>query len=422
MSQRNNSPDTFQRVFLLILFFLPFYGLWDPLFAEQRLDSEDQLSVDRFTARERVKSGYIMDALKAEQDALQVQEYRDGPIHPSLALILDDLSTLDRYLARYAEAESRLKWALAIQEKAFGPNNNLVAQSQYQLASLYLDWGHWGEADFYENRVLLTLEYNQSHASILNTWLPNFIRFVKTLAPKQAPRQQAQNQAENSSLPLWQAYSLMGQIQMGLQSNKESLSYLQKSLEAEQKDPGRTPAGHINLLELMAENYLLLQQPSDAQSCLEEVLNTAKTSFKANSIEVADAMERLGVFYRSQKLEDKAKPLLSFARNIYRGCVGTYFGYSSIPYVQKLAKADESLGQFNEALDLLQKNIQSAREAFGANHPRVAVGLMDLANAEKALGQDAIAQKNFKQALKIAQSFYGEDFPLVLKIQKQIHP
>jgi hypothetical protein len=386
------------------------------------MDSEDQLSVDRFTARERIKSGYIVDALKAEQDALQVQEYRDGPIHPSLAPILDDLATLDRYLARYSEAESRLKWALAIREKTFGSNNNLVAQSQHLLASLYLDWGHWEDAEFYEKKALLSLQYNQSHASILNTWLPNFIRFVKTLAPKQAARGQAQNPSENKPLPLWEAFALMGQIKMGLQNNKEALAFFQESLETEQKDPDRTPSSHIQLLNLTAENHLLLQQPSDAQSCLEEALNTAKANFKANSIEVADAMEHLGIFYRSQKLEDKAKPLLSSAREIYRGCVGTYFGYSSLPYVQKLAKADESLGQFNDALELLQKNIQSAREAFGANHPRVAVGLMDLAEAEKAVGQDALAQKNLKQALKIAQSVYGDDYPLVLKIQKQIHP
>jgi tetratricopeptide (TPR) repeat protein len=290
------------------------------------------------------------------------------------------------------------------------------------LASLYLDWGHWEEAEFYEKRALLTMEYNQSHASILSTWLPNFIRFVKSLAPKQSSKRQAPIQGENRSLSLWQAYSLMGQIKMGLQNNKEALSFFQKSLAAEQKDPDRTPSGHIQVLNLMAENYLVLQQPSDAQSCFEEALNTAKTNFKPNSIEIADSMEHLGIFYRSQNNEVKAKPLLASAREICRGCVGTYFGYTSLPYVEKLAKADESLGQYNEALDLLQKYLQSSRESFGTNHPRVAVGLLDLAEVEKAMGQDAVAQNNLKQALIIAQSLYGNDYPLVIKIQKQIHP
>jgi tetratricopeptide (TPR) repeat protein len=363
-----------------------------------------------------------MDALKAEQDSLQVQEYRDGPIHPSLAPILADLATIDRYLGRYADAESALKWALAIREKAFGPGDPLVAQSRHQLASLYLDWGHWEEAEFYEKKALSALENNLSRDSIFNAWLPDFIRFIKSLTPKQAARQQTQNPAGKNFFSPWQAYSLMGQIELGLQRNKEALSFFQKSLEAEQKDPDRTPSEHIHNLDLMAETCTLLQQPSDAQSCLEEALNTAKTHFKPNSIEVADSSERLGGFYHSQNLAEKAKPLLASAREIYRGCVGTYFGYDSIPYVQKLAKADETQGQFIEAQDLLQKNLQSVREAFGADHPRVAVGLLDLAGAEENLGQDADAQKNLKQALKIAQSFYRDDYPLVLKIKKQIHP
>ena len=171
----------------------------------------------------------------------------------------------------------------------------------------------------------------------------------------------------------------------------------------------------------MAENDVLLQQPAEAQSCLEEALQTTKGNFKERSTEVADNSERLGLFFRSQKQEDKAKPHLDFARDIYRSCVGTYFGYASIPYVQKLAKADETQDRWDEAVDLLQKNLQSVRETYGVEHPRVAVGLLDLAEAQTGLGQAAPAQKNLKEALKIAQIFYRNDYPLVVTIQNQIH-
>ncbi len=415
---KNHLPAPHYFLLVPLFFAFPFFI---PLGAEQLMDSQDQLTVDRFTARERIKNGYIMDGFKAEQDALQVQEYRDGPIHPSLAPILADLATFDRYLGRYPDAESSLKWALAIREKAFGPNDVLVAQSQDQLAALDLDWGHWDEAEFYEKNALSILEPNQSHGIILNTWLPGFIQFIQSLNPKVTDKGPAPIPAEKNTLTLWQAYCHMGQIEMGFQKYQDALSYFKKSLEAERKSPDRTPIGHIQILNFMAENDMNLQQSSEAQSCLEEALRTAQGNFKANSIEVADSSERLGLFYRSQKLEEKAQHLLAFARKTYRGCVGTYFGFTSISYVLKLAKADENQGQLDEALDLFQKNLQSARETFGVNHPRVAAGLLNLAEAEIALGQDAAAQKNLKEALKIAQSFYREDYPLIVKIKKQIH-
>jgi|GEM_PF-1237800 len=418
MTPRRNSPSGPQHFWLFLFFFFTFF-LFTPLFAEQRMDSEDQLTVDRFTARERLKSGYITDGYKAELDALKVQEYRDGPIHPALVPILTDLATFNRYLARYADAESSLKWALAIREKAFGLNDLLVAQSQYQLSSLYLDWGHWEDAEFYAKHAVAILEQNLSHGSMLDAWLPDFRRFIRSLNSKKGPKESSTE--ETKSLPLWQAYRLMGQIELRLQKNKEALIFFRKSLETERKDPDITPAEHISTLDLMAENDVLLQQPAEAQACLEEALQTTKGNFKERSTEVADNSERLGLFFRSQKQEDKAKPHLDFARDIYRSCVGTYFGYASIPYVQKLAKADETQGRWDEAVDLLQKNLQSVRETYGVEHPRVAVGLLDLAEAQTGLGQAAPAQKNLKEALKIAQIFYRNDYPLVVTIQNQIH-
>jgi tetratricopeptide (TPR) repeat protein len=409
------TPNIILKYFFLLLAFISYCF---PLSAEQIMDSVDPLSVDIFTAHERLRNGFLKDALEAQQNAVKAQEYRDGSTHPSVAPLLNNLATLDRCLARYADAESALKWALAIREKAYGPDDPLVALSLHQLASLYLDWGHWEESEFYEKRALSILRENLSHRSLFTGWIPDLKKLLKPLTPK------SKSPVEDSSnpLPLSQAFRLMGEIDLRQAKNDEAIPDLKRSLEAESKELNPSPADHIHTLDLMAAAYLSLKKYIDARSCLEEALKTAQAHFKGNAVEVADGWERLGSFDLSQNHPEKAKPSLKSALAIYGSNVGSYFGYSSLPYVQKLAEADLLQGQYLAAQDLLKKYLETAKQVYGAVHPSVVVGLLDLSQAEDGLGQKEDAQKSLQQALEIAHSLYRDDYFLVQKIQKRIQP
>src|SRR4029453_730245 len=59
---------------------------------------------------------------------------------------------------RYAEAEPRYQRALAIREKALGPEHPDVAQSLNNLASLYQTQGRYTEAEPLYQRVLASRE------------------------------------------------------------------------------------------------------------------------------------------------------------------------------------------------------------------------------------------------------------------------
>ena len=59
---------------------------------------------------------------------------------------------------RYAEAEPLLKSALAIREKALGPDDRDVAMSVNTLATLYQAQGRYGKAEPLYNRVLTIRE------------------------------------------------------------------------------------------------------------------------------------------------------------------------------------------------------------------------------------------------------------------------
>lgn len=352
------------------------------------MDSEDALSMAEVTAADRAQKGKFTEALAAEQDALRIAQNRYGPIHPSLVPILADLSTLDRQLALYPQAESNLQWALAIQQRDSGTKDLQTAESFGQLASLYYDWGHWEDAEFFQRKAVALWE-------------------------------EAPSTGKNPTMPA-QAFGLLGQIELELGKRGEALSLLKKSDGILEKNSETSPEQRIQSAKLLASAYHALGKVAEEGSCLEKALQLAQNHFKANSVEVADSQQGLADFYHSQNRAREAKPLYESALKIYQGCVGSYFGYSSLPYVQKLAKAQMIAGQWKESEDLLQKALPSCKEIYGANHPEVAVFLLELAQAQEGLGEKSAAQENLKTALLIAKAFYRDGYPLVVQIQKEL--
>ena len=69
--------------------------------------------------------------------ALAIREKALGPDHPDVAKSLNNLAGLYREQGRYADAEPLFKRSLAIYEKALGPDHPDVATSLNNLAGLY---------------------------------------------------------------------------------------------------------------------------------------------------------------------------------------------------------------------------------------------------------------------------------------------
>ena len=69
--------------------------------------------------------------------ALAIDEKAFGPDHPNVAMSLNNLAQLYQAQEQYAQAEPLLKRALAILEKTLGANHANVAMSLNNLALLY---------------------------------------------------------------------------------------------------------------------------------------------------------------------------------------------------------------------------------------------------------------------------------------------
>lgn len=386
MKPSKKIPPGFKR--LPVFLFSIFLAFPLPLFAEQIMDTEDTLVVAQRSAFERVKNGYFSDAFSAEQEALRTLENRLGPTHPSLAGVLTDLATIDRYLARYPDAESALKWALALREKAYGPEDPGVGETCGQLSALDEAWGKYGEAEFWGQRALEIRQKQEGEASV----------------------------------DLCEATNQLGMVEFDLGKGEGAKALFEKSLQLQDKLPF-DPILKTTTLNGLAKAQESLKRYSDAESSLQKAREAAQKAFAPDSVEVADSMERLADFYHSHNQGPKAVPLYSAALKIYQRFVGSYFGYSALPYVGRLAKAYESVGNDQSALDLWKEDLKSTHDIFGADNPRTALVSMRLARVEKKLGQDKEARENLKEALTALETILPKDHPLVreaLEIQSRL--
>ena len=354
--------------------------------AQEMMDSMDKLTVAKSASRARVLDGAFSDALSSEKAALQFAENRFGKTHPSLAPVLTDLATIYRYMADYPAAEKELRWALALREKNLKSNDPLLAESLCQLGGLYGDWGRWKESLFYETRA----------HSILG------------------------NSNNKSDTLLSQVLNQLGRAQAGLGDTSAAVSSYKESLEVSEKAKTRDPVLVIEALKALSVLSAGNKQFSEAQSCLEKALETSKKNYASDSVEVGDALESLGDFFHARQQLEKAQPLYQSAIQNYKRFVGVYFGYPTLPYLLRLSKAYETVGDDKSSEDLLGKGLDSARVSYGKNHPQVAVFAWRLGQVQIRLGKTKSGREHLLECQTILQSLFPADYPFLRDVEARL--
>ena len=128
---------------------------WIARDASPTLDAARLLNQAGFYLRERARND---EAEPPHRRALAIRERALGPDHPATAQSLNNLALLYRDQGRLAEAEPLWQRALAIFEQALGPEHPLTALSLNNLAALYHDQGRPDEAEPLYRRALAIRE------------------------------------------------------------------------------------------------------------------------------------------------------------------------------------------------------------------------------------------------------------------------
>jgi tetratricopeptide (TPR) repeat protein len=121
---------------------------------------QNRIAADELNKKvvELYQAGKYAEAIPLAQQALAIYEKALGPDHPDVPTALTNLAALHYQQGRYVEAEPLLKRALAIREKALGPDHPDVATALNNLAELYRDQGRYAEAEPLYKRALAIWE------------------------------------------------------------------------------------------------------------------------------------------------------------------------------------------------------------------------------------------------------------------------
>jgi len=356
------------------------------LHAEGPWDDQDFLVVSENTAYVKAADGNFSDALTAEKNALAAAEDRFGPTHPSLAPILTDLATLCRKMARYSEAESDLRWALALREKNLGLNDQLVAQSLDQLASLDSDLGLFEESEILEKRA--------SKIDIKITPIPD---------------------------DLAQILIHLGKIDLCLQKYSEALRHLNQGLDLIKNNSSTTGFKTLKLEALWAsaqadEN---LEKNGNASSDLLAAVDQAKQN-NPTGLEEGDSLMKLADFNLSHNKQAEAIGDYQSALKIFQHYVGVDSSYVTLPYISRLAMAEQALGDNTDALALWKRALDTSETIYGPSHPQTGVYLLNLADAEKSKGDGKSAFQDLNTALAIFETVYDPGHPLIQEAESRL--
>ena len=316
------------------------------------------------------------EAIPLAQRALAIREKALGPDHPDTALSLNNLAELYRATGAYAKAEPLYQRALAIIEKALGPEHPYTALSLNNLAELYRATGAYAKAEPLYQRALAINE--------------------KALGPEHPDTATSLN----NLAALYRA--------TGAYAKAEPL--YQRALAIREKALGREHPDTANSLNNLAALYRDTGAYAKAEPLFQRALAIREKALGPEHPDTADSLNNLAELYNATGAYAKAEPLYQRALAIHEKALGREHP-GTANSLNNLAELHRATGAYAKAEPLFQRALAIREKALGREHPGTANSLNNLAELYCATGAYAKAEPLFQRALAIREKALGPEHP-----------
>ena len=315
------------------------------------------------------EQGEYADAEPLYQRALAIREKALGPEHPQVAQTLNNLAGLYREQGKYAKAEPLYQRSLDILE---------VAANLNDLALLYHNQGKYAEAEPLYQRALVIAE--------------------KTMGPEHP--QVAANLNNLAGL-----YRDQGKYAEAEPLYQRSLDILEKALGPEHLQV----AASLNNLAALNHNQ---GKYAEAEPLYQRSLAIREKALGPEHPQVAQTLSNLAELYRDQGNYAEAEPLYQRALTIREKTLGPEHPQVAAS-LNDLALLYHNQGKYSEAEPLYQRSLAIREKALGPEHPQVAASLNNLAGLYRDQGKYAEAEPLYQRALDILEKALGPEHPQV---------
>jgi CHAT domain-containing protein/Tfp pilus assembly protein PilF len=322
--------------------------------------------------------GRYLEAVPLAQRALALREKALGPESPDVAASLNNLANLYSAEGRYADAEPLYMRSLALQEKALGAEHPDVADALNNLANLYSAEGRYADAEPLYKRSLVIVQKN------FGADHPDVAQSLRNMAG---------------------LYLLQGRYIEAEPLYKRSLAIQEKALGPEHPQVAAALHG-LGLLYTHEGRY------ADAEPLYRQALTIQEKALGPESPDVAASLNSLAGLYHSEGRNSDAEPLYRRSLALHEKLHGATHPHVAAS-LNNLANLYEGEGRYADAEPLLKRSLAIQETLLGPDHPDVAFALNGVAFLYEAEGRYVDAQPLFKRSLAIQEKGLGSDHPNV---------
>jgi CHAT domain-containing protein/Tfp pilus assembly protein PilF len=393
-------------------------------------------SVEASGGRESLQAAEVMDALveslwrvgKAKtsearelgERAVAIKEKALGPDDPETATSLTGLGNVFFQRADYKAAKPVLERALAIREKALGLDSVLVAKSLSNLGILYLDIG-----DYKTTRPLLE-RARAIEEKALGPDGPELAKTLNNLASlDRLTGHYADAKAlEQRALTIWEkaygpdhplvalALSNLAVLDDVTGNYASARERFERALTIREKVYGSESSAVAETLHELASLHLEIGDYGAAKSLYERSIAGAEkamgpehpylASFLGN---YANLLMSMGDYAGARRNYERSLAIEEKVLGLENPQVATTLG--------NFANLLRSMGDYSEAKRLNERALAILEKALGPENPQVAVTLGNLANLLQSMGDYSEAKRLNERALAILEKTLGPEHPVV---------
>jgi tetratricopeptide (TPR) repeat protein/transcriptional regulator with XRE-family HTH domain len=280
--------------------------------------------------------GRYAEAQALSERALAVGERALGPDHVGIALSLNNLGNAHWDQGRYAQALPLHARALAIRERALGPDHPDVASSLNNLANVHFDQGRYAEALPQHQRALAIRE------AALDPDHPDIGRILDNI----------------------------GVTLSNLGRHAEARPLLERALVILESALGSDHPSLANTLNNLADVAHKHDEYAEAAALYQRALVVGQNALGPDHPGVAESLTGLANAYAQFGRRADAEPLYTRALAILERTLGSDHSYLPDTLVG-LARLRAHEGRARDAIALYERALAIKERAFG-NHPEVA--------------------------------------------------
>jgi tetratricopeptide (TPR) repeat protein len=200
--------------------------------------------------------------------------------------------------------------------------------------------------------------------------------------------------------------STVGAVYDSLGQFQDALPILDESLQLQPQAHDRS---RVNTLLELGRARTGAGKLADAEAPLQEALHMSQNNFGATSLESGRALWALGMLRHQQGQIGEAKELYVRSLGILETSAAPQTDIAAV--LDDLATMYTREQQWSLAKRTYERSLEIYRRVLGEEHPRVTIGLNNLAIVAQNMGDLPLAERLFRDAVRRHERTYGERHP-----------